>query len=185
STQLADQIAERGQVIGLVSDQEIHIVDAERVREQLPDMLVTMPYLHVLVHHGLPFLLAEQIPVRALGERIHDEVLRALAAEERLLLWCGALDVLRRPDDAQKAMAHRRPRAQTRPQRASDLLLQRLDARSKAPEHQVDPDLQTNHRVRERRDLQPGRQRGAELLGRAAALVASLATPRRIQSQRE
>src|SRR2546421_10026155 len=140
-----------------------------------------MPDLHVLVHDPLPFLLAEQVPVGAFGEGVHDQVLRALSAEERLLLLSWTLDVLGRPNDAEEAVTWRHPCAHPSPHPGRDLFLERLDAGCKAPEHEVDAGLEADHRVGERRDVRLSRKRGAEVLGRTASIIAGLAAPGGIQ----
>src|SRR5712692_6632806 len=185
SAELAHQLAESREVVGLIRDQEIHVIDAEGVGQQLADLLVAMSHLHVLVHHLLPSLLVEEIPVGALGERIHDQVLRAFAAEERLLLGRRALHVLRRPDDAQKALAWRHPRPHTGPEQVCVLCLERFERGAKTPEQQVDSGLQADHRVREGGHLRASGHRVAELFRRPAALFPGLPPPLGVEAKRK
>ena len=50
--------------------------------EQLPYLRELVTHLHVAVHDALPDLLAEEVPLGGLRERVDDEVARALALEE-------------------------------------------------------------------------------------------------------
>ena len=126
-TKSAHELAERGQVVGLVSNHEVLVVDAERVGQQLAHLRVTVADLHVLVHHALPGVLVGQVPISRLREGIHDQVARTLAAEQRLLLRRGLLHVLRRLDQSKEALPHGKPGPHAAAQGGSRRFLERLE----------------------------------------------------------
>src|SRR5258708_954905 len=98
----------------------------ERIREQLANLLVAVSDLHVLVHHPLPLILRNEVPIGALGEGIDDEIASPLAAEQRLLLRGGPLDVLRGGDQPEEAVPDAHPRPHARTHCCGRLLFKRL-----------------------------------------------------------
>ncbi len=147
-----DEVAERHEVVGLVGDDEVLRVEAERVGQRLTDLGVVVADPHVLVHHALTGLLREEVPVRALDERVDDEVARALAGEERLLLLGRLPNVLRRPDPADERVGHGQPAAETGPKRRRSRRLQDVDGRGHPPQQGVDAGLEADRRVADRAD---------------------------------
>src|SRR4030081_1442356 len=103
-TQLANQLAEPGKVVGLVGDEEVHVVETKAVGQQLAHLWVAVSHLHVPVHDSLPLLAIEQVPIRAFREWIDDEIARPVTAEKRLLLRRRLLHVLRRLDHTEEAL---------------------------------------------------------------------------------
>jgi len=70
---LAHQVAEAPEIVGLVGDQEVHVVDPDALRQELADLRILVADPDVLVHHPLARLTPEQVvPGGALGERIDD-----------------------------------------------------------------------------------------------------------------
>ena len=107
---------------------------------------------HVLVHHSLTGLLREEIPIRALRERVDDEVARTLAVEERLLLVRWLPDVLRRTDPADQRVTKGQPGAEPGPKERGGCALERFDRWRHAPEQQVDAGLETDRGVADAAD---------------------------------
>src|SRR3972149_11666848 len=87
-------------MLGLVGYDK-HVVDEpEGIGKCLADHRVVVADPHVLVHHSLASFARLEVPVGALREWVDDEVARAFAAEQRLLLFGGLLHILRRADPA-------------------------------------------------------------------------------------
>ena len=106
-----------------------------------------MADLHVLVHHLLPCLLRFEVPVRALGERIDDQVACPLAIERRLLLAGRLADVLGGTDPTDQGVRDTQPTADPVAHQRRGRFLEGVDRWREAPEQQVDARLKSDRRV--------------------------------------
>src|SRR5713101_568725 len=132
-TKGAYELAKCGEVVCFVSDDEILVIQAERVGQQLAYLRVPVADLHVLVHDALPGLLVEQIPISRLRERINDQIPRPLAAEQGLLLWRRLLHILGGLDQPQEALRHAHPRPHSAAQGGGRRFFEGLQRGGKAP----------------------------------------------------
>jgi hypothetical protein len=72
--QVVDELREELEVVRLVDHDELLVLEAEGVEQELRDLPELLPDADVLVHHALPRLPAQEVPVRGLRERVHHQV---------------------------------------------------------------------------------------------------------------
>ena len=84
--QLLDEVEEVGGLVGLESDDELVVVEAEAVGGVEPDAGVLAADADVLVHEGLAFVVGEPVPISGLHERVDEEVAGFGWLDDKLLI---------------------------------------------------------------------------------------------------